>query len=90
MAEKKNHEGPHKYERMEIGRKGHVIYKCILPDCPHFLPSAHLVIGRETVCKSCSSSVVYTKEMFSNDLKQAICENCREIKRRQAELMKTL
>lgn len=89
MAQK-NHNGPHKYERMEIGKKGHVIYKCILNDCPHFLPSDHLIIGRETICKSCSNTVIYDKEMFSQNIKNALCDECKEVRRKQQELLKTL
>lgn len=84
------HSGPHKYERFNVGNKGWVVYKCILPDCPHFLSSPELVIGRETICKSCDNKMIFTKQMCADEIKAPLCEDCKEVKRKSKELMDSL
>ena len=74
---KPTHLGPHKYERMER-KSGHVIYKCMLPGCPHFLPYDELAIGRESLCwGQCGGPVIIDREMvMHNKRRHPRCLGC--------------
>jgi len=60
----------HKYLRQTLGHKGYIIYKCILPNCSHFL-AEKLVLGRQAICWRCDNSFIITK--FH---KKPHCESC--------------
>lgn len=74
----------HKYKRMSVGRKGHEIYKCMLPGCAHYLPYVELAIGRLSQCWGCNSPIELTQDMVGN-LKtiRPVCENCKELRKAQ-------
>ena len=78
----------HKYERVEIGNKGWVVYRCILPECSHYLPTAQLIINRESLCHGiCNGIVIYTQDDFNQKLKRPMCASCREQRQRQKEAL---
>ncbi len=81
----------HKYERTEIGNKGWIVYRCVLPDCSHYLPSANLIIGKESLCHGiCDGTVIYTQEDFNQKLKRPMCLACREQRQKQKEAMQSV
>ena len=76
----------HRYERMETGLKKKTVYKCM--DCPHILNNPELMIGRESKCWGiCGGVVRYTREDYQQGLKFPICEECREERKKQRELL---
>lgn len=78
----------HKYERQEIGKKGWVIYRCMLPDCSHFLPSEIMILGRLSLCwGSCGEAVVYDQYMLSKEIKHPKCDKCIEEKKERLEVL---
>src|SRR5438477_2913522 len=88
---KNNH--THKYQRFTIGKKEHEIYKCVLPNCNHFLTNTELAIGRESICwyagSNCEKVVVLTPEIVNwSKMKKPKCNACREeMKERRAALL---
>jgi hypothetical protein len=74
----------HKYERVEVGKKGWVVYKCVLPGCSHYLPVANLMIGKESLCHGiCEGTTIYTQDDYNQKLKRPMCESCRELRKMQ-------
>ena len=74
----------HKYERVEVGKKGWVIYRCTLPDCNHYLPTAELIINRESLCWGlCEGTCIYSRDDYNNKLKRPMCEGCRALRQQQ-------
>lgn len=77
MPEKYNH--VHKYKRTEIGGRrivremgrrfikktdGYPVFKCMIPDCPHYLPMA-LALGRKSICWRCGRELVIDEAMLN-------------------------
>jgi hypothetical protein len=81
----------HKYERM-TWPGGKIFYKCMEPNCPHYLPTANLVIGRESLCWGylCNKLVLITKEDIAKGVKHPMCSNCKEKRIAIREELKTI
>lgn len=76
----------HKYERVEVGKKNWIIYRCTLPNCSHFLPTASLIVNKESLCWGlCGDVTIYTQEDFNQKLKKPMCGSCRELRKAQRE-----
>lgn len=73
----------HKYER-QIWPSGKIFYRCMEPNCSHYLPMATLAIGRESLCwgRGCNNLVLITKEDVAKGIKSPMCDRCKE-KRKQ-------
>lgn len=69
----------HKYQRF-IWPNGKIYYKCMEPNCTHYLPVAETVIGRESLCwgPACNNLVLITKEDVSKGVKFPFCSECKE------------
>jgi|SRR5665213_641658 len=81
----------HKYERTEIGKKGHVVYRCVILGCSHFLPSQQLIINRESLCWGvCGDIVVYTQDDYNQKLKRPMCASCRLERQKQKEVLQSV
>lgn len=63
----------HKYERVKLGAKKWEVYKCVKPNCPHWIRQ-ELVAGKVTECWRCGQEVVMTKPMAKQ--KKPHCLNC--------------
>lgn len=64
----------HQYSRVDIGKKKEfLVYKCKLPNCPHYLPP-ELVVGKVSVCPFCDLPFVVQQ----SDLRLVTphCETC--------------
>lgn len=84
---KQVHTGPHQYERTEVGKKGWIIYRCMLPNCSHYISEA-LIVGKISLCHGvCGGSVLYTQDDLNQKLKRPMCSECRELRRKQKEEM---
>jgi len=75
---------------MKIGlSKGYVIYKCMLPNCPHYL-SADLIVGRQSVCWKCGNPFMITKDIAgaesSHPLVKPHCRNCTKRRRERVDV----
>jgi hypothetical protein len=86
---KKNH--VHKYERTKLGNKGYEIYKCRLPDCPHYVPVA-VATGRLSLCwAGCGNAVMLTTEMVDHDkVWRPFCDSCRKSRAARRKAMQEL
>lgn len=78
----------HKYERQKIGKNGHEIFRCMLPECTHNLPSIELAVGRLSLCwGGCGDAVLINQEMYSRRIVHPMCDKCKAEKiRRRREL----
>jgi len=66
----------HKYRRINIASKGkekYNVFKCMEPDCNHYLPQENLIIGRKSICFSCGNSFIVKTKNFA----KAVCEDCK-------------
>lgn len=72
MADIKEHD-VHKYERVKLGTKGFEVFKCVLPNCSHYIRK-ELVFGKVTKCWRCDKDIVMTKPMAR--MKKPHCRNC--------------
>ncbi len=76
----------HKYERMQVGLKNKIVYKCV--ECPTVLNVPEMMIGRESKCWGvCGGIVKYSREDFMQELKFPICESCRQLRKEQKQLL---
>jgi hypothetical protein len=67
----------HRYERVDIGvNKKYEVYKCTLPDCPHYISEA-LVVGRKSICWRCGNVFTIQKNLL---FKKPHCSDCIERK----------
>ncbi len=81
----------HKYERTEVGNKGWVVYRCVTANCSHYLPSAPLIVGKNSLCWGvCEGTVVYTQDDYNNKLKRPMCSGCRAIRQAQKDALKAV
>ena len=80
----------HKYQRMKIGKKEHVIYRCMLDGCSHFLPNEQLIINRQSLCWECSEPVTYSQKMFHEKIKRPVCADCSTARIERKEALRTL
>lgn len=55
----KNH--VHKYQQIKWGQKGTVIFRCMLPDCSHYL-HREMVKGKSTICWNCGAKTIMDDE----------------------------
>lgn len=68
-----NYDHTHKYERVRLGASGYIVFKCTVPDCPHFI-NKKLVVGKKTICWRCGHEAVMTKQMA--EFKKPHCRQC--------------
>ena len=95
----KKYDHIHKYERRRLGSwktKGHEVYKCVIPDCEHYVPHMELAVGHYSQCwgkveslgelLDCPNEVEMTRHMiFSEKRKHPLCDSCRELRRQGRE-----
>jgi hypothetical protein len=64
----------HKYERVKWGRKGTIVFRCVISDCTHYL-HPEFMKGRQAVCWGCGKTIV----LRQGDLlrKRIKCSDCR-------------
>jgi hypothetical protein len=76
----------HKYERMNWPN-GKAFYKCMEPNCTHYLPVENLVIGRESLCWGylCNNLVVIEREDILRKIKHPTCDSCKQIQKNKRE-----
>jgi hypothetical protein len=80
----------HKYERTELGSKGYTVYKCMIPDCPHFI-EPRLVVGRLSICHGCDGELILTKTMINiEQIKRPVCEECKAERIRRRKELQTI
>lgn len=73
MKNNKVHQGPHKYERVKWGKKETPVYRCVLPDCPHYLHPP-MMIGKVSLCWSCERAFIINKDKLRR--KRPKCDAC--------------
>ena len=82
-AKKPKHVGPHKYQRIEWGKNGTHVWRCVLPDCTHYLHK-EMVKGKRSLCHKCGATFLMTTEHILREKPK--CENCIDRKDRGLSL----
>jgi hypothetical protein len=79
----------HKYQRL-TWPSGKAYYKCMEPNCPHYLPVAELAIGRESLCWGflCNNLVLITKDDIIRKTQNPMCDECKEKRKERREELK--
>jgi hypothetical protein len=80
----------HKYERSTLGKNEHIIYRCKLPGCGHYILNKELAEGRLSLCwgKDCNNATQISKQMIQKEIKHPMCTKCKELRKaRRLELM---
>lgn len=63
----------HKYMRVKWGKKGTLIFKCMLPNCPHYKPY-ELVRNSKSICWKCG--VPFVMNLAAMQRKKPKCPKC--------------
>ena len=66
----------HRYKRVNLAttpHKSYLVYRCILPNCNHYLQPA-LLVGKQANCPRCSETYVITAELAR--LSKPHCRKC--------------
>lgn len=63
----------HKYIRAKIGDAKKTIWKCVNPDCPHYI-YPELAVGRKSICWVCGEIIILTKVRMM--VKKPHCDTC--------------
>lgn len=83
MSVKKHQHEIHKYQRVDLGssygKKQHFVFRCMLPNCSHYLPQLALAEGKKTYCWRCDKECVMTREMVGRV--KPVCRNCKKSKK---------
>jgi len=63
----------HKYERVDIGvRKSHIVWRCILKDCTHYL-RAPMLIGKSCICWGCGQPMIIKGPVSKLQVRPVCC-----------------
>lgn len=80
----------HKYKRFLVGKGGHMIFRCMIPGCSHFIPNKELVIGAISQCwGDCGNTVIlnYLHTSTNQTGARPLCQECKDTKRRRREML---
>jgi len=72
MSKKHKHK-VHKYMRVEWGKKNSVIWRCVLPDCSHYV-SEGFALNRASLCWLCGEEFILTTKKLAR--KKPKCDAC--------------
>jgi hypothetical protein len=67
------HSGAHKYLKKKLKKGAYVVWKCMLPGCPHYIKD-ELVENRMTRCWRCGTEFVLDKLVMK--LTRPHCKAC--------------
>lgn len=73
----------HKYQRTDISKTPHkeyIVYRCVLPDCNHYIVP-ELLIGKRSLCHRCDEEFVITSDLAR--LAKPHCKECGPKNRKQ-------
>lgn len=73
MSKKQKH--VHKYKRYTYKKSGHIVYRCMLPLCIHFI-NDFLLPGRACICWRCGNEFIVKNTLLA----KPHCFNCNETK----------
>lgn len=63
----------HKYQKFEWGRKRTIIWRCILPNCPHYL-HPEFIVGKQSICHRCDEVFLLSKDKLARA--KPLCDIC--------------
>lgn len=95
MPEENGHH-VHKYQRFVVGKKKHMIFKCMIPGCSHFQPTKELIIGAQSRCwggaleLECQNIILMNQSHILPSITGAkpFCEDCKELRKKKKETRK--
>lgn len=67
------HEGPHKYYKTEFKGSGTTIFRCGIPNCPHFVYEP-LIVNKLSICWRCACVFIITEKTIR--AKKFHCMDC--------------
>jgi protein-arginine kinase activator protein McsA len=71
MAKKHTH--IHKYQKVKWGKKETEIFRCMLPDCSHYL-HLEMALGKKSICHKCGRTFTLGKGDIIKVRPK--CDNC--------------
>jgi len=63
----------HKYQRVKWGKNKTIVWRCMLPNCQHYLHS-DFIVGKVSICHGCGSQYVITLE--KSHRAKPKCDDC--------------
>lgn len=78
------HKGAHQYKRIRWGKKGTVIFRCMKPNCKHYL-TPEFILGQACECYICGSEFVIDRTIAR--LEKPHCDNCTGAKEKSDNLV---
>jgi formylmethanofuran dehydrogenase subunit E len=63
----------HKYERAVLGKNNYVVFRCILPNCAHYI-SKELVKGKICLCNRCNEPMIM--DTRASNMQKPHCKPC--------------
>lgn len=73
----------HQYQRITRKPSNSIIYRCILPNCSHYIEE-WLAWGKITICHNCKEQYVLRKR--KNNQAKPKCDNCTGKKKVEVEV----
>lgn len=63
----------HKYQKFKWGKNETIIWRCMVPGCPHYV-SNEMILGRKSLCHKCGDVFVMTQDKMRR--KKPKCDKC--------------
>jgi transcription elongation factor Elf1 len=63
----------HKYKRMRGMKKGSKWFRCMIPECNHYIRK-QLVVGKKSICWVCNAEFIITEK--EAELARPHCKKC--------------
>lgn len=79
---RKKHQGPHKYQRIKWGKNETIVWRCVLPECTHYVQDK-FIFGKNTVCWNCGATC--SMDALRCTRARPTCNNCINKKRKIKE-----
>lgn len=78
----------HQYQQVALKTSKRSVFRCMLPDCSHYLPEPEFAIGRSTICNMCPLVFLLQREHL--DIKKPVCPACKELRIRRKEALQAI
>jgi formylmethanofuran dehydrogenase subunit E len=72
----------HRYEKVIMGKKNTVFFRCNFPSCTHYL-QAKLAEGKLSICNRCGNEFILDRRAMK--FVKPYCVNCTAIKKKSPE-----
>lgn len=63
----------HQYQKVEWGKNGTIVWRCVLPGCSHYLHD-QFIDGKRSLCNECRAVFIMNKDKMRR--KKPKCDRC--------------